>query len=200
MTLQNTLRIASVLAIVAILPALGLAGSDDTTVAYLEGTIKDVPAETTGELDLTDSENLHFRYGDISYAIPFESLTSYKWGRPTEGFGEGMSHSASKVGRTFMPMLYDGKFLTIRFKAGDDPQQMVFAVPKKMVSATDPILATWVKHNHETRAKQIVAGDEGSWWGNRYWKTKRNKDLWDEAQQESTKPRGEATVASRDEE
>ncbi len=182
------------------LPAICLAGGDPSQVEYLEGTVVTIPSGTEGAFDLTDSSKLQFHYSGTSWDVPYESIVSYEWSRPAEGFGEQVTHGADQVGRAVMPMLYKTKFLTIGFQGDGGREQAVFRVPKEMVSAADPVLKNWVKRNSSVPVANLAVDESGTWWGNRYWKTSRNKHLWEKAE-ESPKPGAEGVeVAAREDE
>jgi hypothetical protein len=69
----------------------------------------------------------------------------------------------------------------------------VFAVPKSMKPAAEPVLENWTKQNRRAAASSRTGG----WWGDRYYKTKRNAQSWE--QRKAAKPAG-VQVATRDDE
>jgi hypothetical protein len=202
MTHQLLARVAAVV-VLAVLPAyFASAGEPWSEATYLDGTIKDIPLNTSGKLNLTDPSALHFEYGGMDYAIPAGRIVGYRWDREViGGFGEQVSEGVSKVGRAVLPMFFkDGKFLTVRFRNADDTatEIVVFSVPKELEPAADPLFATWVKKNLAVPAAAAAINEHDTWWGNRYWRTNRNRHLWaaSEKSQPAEKP---VDLAAREE-
>ncbi len=49
--------------------------------AYVGGTVKEIPQDTTGRLDLDDAKLLRFDYKGGSYSIPYADVTSIEFGQ-----------------------------------------------------------------------------------------------------------------------
>ncbi len=182
MTHQLPARAAAIV-VLAVLPAFFADAEEPANGAtYLDGTIKDIPWNTSGKINLTDPSAFHFEYGDMKYSIPAGRIQGYRWEREViGGFGEQVSQGMNKVGRAILPMFYnDSKFLTVRFRNSDDTatDRIVFAVPRELEKAADPLLAAWVRRNLASPVAAASISEADAWWGNRYWRTNRNRHLW----------------------
>ncbi len=67
------------------LPEAVLAASVPTQAQYIYGSVKSIPADATGALDLTDAKDLQFQYGSDGYKLPYGKIKSYEF---TESKGE----------------------------------------------------------------------------------------------------------------
>ena len=184
MTLTTILRVTCAFAVLVVLQGICLAGQTATgSAAYVDGTVSAIPANTAGTLDLSDSEQLRFRYGHTSYAIPYDKITSFQRGRNNNrGFGSRIASGASKIGSTILPMFFSNKkYITIAFKSEDsaNSEQMVFQVSDGVADTTIPVLEARTTNPAEAGQTTATAvSDEDSWWGNKVWRTNRNRHLW----------------------
>jgi len=158
---------------------------------------------TDGLLKLNDSTGLAFEFGDQSFRVAADQITSYKWAKELDGVGEHLSAAAAKVGRTLLPMAFHKeRYLTVYFRrpGARHSDRLTFTVSKQLRKSADPVLAAWVQKN---RSNPVMAGafaeDNDAWWGNKYWKTNRNRHLW-EARKAKAKEAGQVEVATREEE
>ena len=182
MTLGSIRSISQILAAGVLGSALCLAEAPADSTAYIAGTIQEIPTRTNGTLDLGDPDNLHFRYGDTDYSIPYERVMGYAWDKAgKETVGGYFAESADTIGRALLPMFFDkSKFLTIKFSGADsaEPQRVVFEVPTSIKKSADPVLKSWVARNNKLPTAKLSE----TWWGDRYWKTKNNRSQWESAQ------------------
>ena len=66
--------------IFALLPPFLLSGAA-SAVEYVGGTVKSIPANSTGAFNFDDAKELRFNYGGSVYALPYEQITSTDIGR-----------------------------------------------------------------------------------------------------------------------
>ncbi|MCP5113129.1 MAG: hypothetical protein GY953_20050 [bacterium] len=171
--------------------ALCLAGGESAT--YVNGTITMIPANTEGRLDLGDSEALNFHYGANSFTVPYGQIVNFHLGRDGRGFGSKVSGGAAAVGRKVLPMLFSPKqsFLTIEFEGEDErAQTMVLELPAYEAKAALPVLEAHTADSEQTAAVARSADTGSGWWGDRVWRTNRNKDLWPTRPEEEQAPVG----------
>ena len=197
MTLTRILSITQVATLGV--ATVGLCVAEEPAAAYIEGTVEAVPAKATGVLKVDNANTLHFLYGNSDLAIPGNSIRFYKWGRRINGVGDQFAVGAKAISHTLLPMLRpDSKLLTVNFKTTNDSKarEVVFSVPKSQVGELSPLLNEWLRVNN---ALPSVDSEE-IWWGNRYWRTNRNRAAWDAAAQKPNPASREAEVASREDE
>ena len=191
MTRLTLLCATGVLSVLFLLHGNCLAGSvPANSAAFVGGTVSAIPVNTAGQLDLSDAEMLRFQYGESSYAIPYDSIVSFRRGRGSNGgFGKRITGGAAKVGGTILPMLFSKKkYLTVEFRAGEDTttQQAVFQVSGDTADAAIPVLKARTRKTPEAGPTTAATlSEEDSWWGNRLWRTNRNRHLWPDPGNES---------------
>ena len=59
----------------ALLPPFVL-GAESSPIEYIAGTVKAIPANSTGIFKLDDAKQLQFNYGNSSYTLPYEQITA----------------------------------------------------------------------------------------------------------------------------
>ncbi len=203
MNRNTAIRLITAAAAALLLAGSGLAQENPEAVIYLEGTVQEIPWGTDGLLKLNDAEGLAFEFGDQTFRVAAGRITSYKWAKELEGVGEHLSAAAAKVGRTLLPMAFHKeRYLTVYFRrpGARHSDRLTFTVSKQLRQSADPVLAAWVQKN---RSNPVTAAafveDDDAWWGNKYWKTNRNRHLW-EARKAKAKEADQVEVATREEE
>jgi len=179
MTWKTIPRLAAGAVALVLLSGTCVAASAAHAAIYIDGTITAIPINTEGTLELGNSGNLEFRYGETSYAIPSASISAIRVGKPRNGLASHVAGGASRLGRTVLPIFFSkDKYLTVDYGAGEaaGTQRAVFRVPAELAAGLVPVLREKVAQNRAAAAK--VAEDPDNWWGNRYWKTNRNRHLW----------------------
>lgn len=198
-----TLLCATVaLSVLFLLDGNCLAGSvPANSAAFVGGTISAIPVNTAGQLDLSDAEMLRFQYGKSTYAIPYDRIVSFRRGRGSNGgFGSRITGGAAKIGGTVLPMLFSKKkYITVEFRAGQgsSTEQVVFQVSGKTADAAIPVMKARTKKTPEAgQTTAATLSEEDSWWGNRIWRTNRNRHLWPDPVEKSGKT--EVEVAAKE--
>ncbi len=202
MNRNTAIRLFSAALAAALFAGPGLAQESPEAVIYLEGTVREIPWGTDGRLTLDETNGLVFEFGDQNYQVPAQQITSYKWAKEIQGFGAQLSNAAAKLGRTLLPMAFHKeRYLTVYFRqpGAKHSDRLTFTVSKQLRKTAEPTLQAWVTKN---RVNQVAIGafaDEDAWWGNRYWKTNRNRHLW-EARKANAEEADKVEVAAREEE
>lgn len=160
----------------ALLPPFVLSGAS-SAVAYIEGTVKAIPANSTGTLNFDDAKELRFNYGSSVYALPYEQITSTDITRPE------LHHILRKI--PVPSFSRDPKeTLTIAYKdAAGTTGTLTFELTSSQASRT--------RDNIAMKQAQIAAKAEAhsnDWWGDKFWKTNRNKASWETQNAQTAQP------------
>jgi hypothetical protein len=160
----------------AIIPAAVLRAAD--TAEYVGGTVKSIPMNSTGFLNLDDTKALKFNYGPAVYKLPYDQITG------TEVTRGDTRHVLKKLP---VPSMFGRKkeTLTISYK---DPAgvtgKLSFEVSARLASSVQTTIAD-VKALPDAAT---AANESKEWWGDQYWKTIRNKGTWDAASASAAQP------------
>jgi hypothetical protein len=153
----------------AMMPAAALRGAS-SVVEYIGGTVKSIPLNTSGSISVSDARELRFIYGQSVYKIPYSQITGTN---VVQGEGRHI------LGKIPVPSMFPGRrkqTLAINYK---DAAGAAGTLNFELTASE----ATAVREGIEE--KQVVAQgattqqDTPEWWGDKYWKTKRNQAAWD---------------------
>jgi hypothetical protein len=148
-------------------PAAIYAGS--STVEYTGGTVKSIPANSVGSLNLDDAKEMKFVYGQSAYNLPYEQITSTDIAK-----GEG-HHLFRKIP---VPSLRPGnrkETLTVSYKdAAGATGTLNFVLTASQASEVSETIAA-----KKAAPQSETATQSSDWWGDRYWKTTRNQATWE---------------------
>jgi hypothetical protein len=122
---------------------------------------------------------LRFRYGKSVFALPYQQITNTQVVEP----------DGKHLWKVPVPTLGKGsRLLTITFKDGDESRMLTFKAPAYTVSH----LLSTIDDRRQTpktasvsasaSAKASVTETPEVWWGDRYWRTNRNKAKWPEGE------------------
>jgi hypothetical protein len=164
----------SMLVFVLVPPAM-VRGSTDTAT-YVGGSVKSIPLNLIGTLDVSERGELRFDYGTGTYKLPCNQITS------TAVTQDETRHILPKVPvlhKIPVPSLLPGRkkeTLTVNYKnAAGASGTLNFELTASQASALLEIIAI-KKATPETSASSQSDGD---WWGDKYWKTNRNRTGWE---------------------
>ena len=160
--------------IFALLPPAIVHGAP-SAVEYVGGTVKSVPANTTGWFNFDDNKELRFTYGESVYKLPYTQITS-------TDIVKGETHHILR--RIPVPSLMPGRqreTLTIAYKdaAGASGTLNFQLAASQAWAARDTIAAK------KSAAEAAAAGQSAQWWGDKLWKTNRNKGTWEAGEAQS---------------
>ena len=136
-------------------------------VQYVGGTVKSIPVNSAGNFDFEDAKEFRFTYGGSMYKLPYDQITSTSIEkadiRRVWHVFPAMSPIADHRQQTLVINFTDatGATGTVNFEL----------MQYRAVEAQETIAA-----------KKSPAADttaETAWWGDKYWKTKRNVAIWD---------------------
>jgi predicted secreted protein len=141
----------------AVIPTAVLSAAD--TAEYTGGTVKSIPMNSIGFLNLEDTKVMKFTYGQAVYKLPYDQITG------TEVTKGDTKHVLKKFP---VPSLCGKKDL-----AGVTGKLSFEVTARLAASVQDTI--------QEQKALPLAEAtiDPNEWWGDKYWKTTRNKATWD---------------------
>ncbi len=139
---------------------------------YVDGNVSALKPNTGGTLVFKDNSSMTFRTGLAEVQVPYASIRSAELGATQihnhEPMGINPLGLVSRLHKT------ETQLLTVEFKSGSgEKQTMTLQLAKPAAAA---VLATIQEHTAKPAAKAAAAKD--AWWGDSYWKTRRNQDTW----------------------
>jgi len=150
--------------VVLIMPPEISAGTAKTA-EFVSGSEKTIPANTLGSLDVDSSTELRFHYGQAVFALPYQKITGTEVVEP----------NGRHLWKVKMPPIgKSSRFLTITYKEGETSRMMTFRAPTNQVSYL-------VSTIDERRKPKDLAKASDEWWGDKVWRTTRNKSKWPNA-------------------
>jgi hypothetical protein len=161
----------STLVLAAVSPAVVRAASD--TVQYVGGTVKSIPVNSSGTLNFDDAKEFRFIYNGSVFKLPYDQISSTDIEkadvRRVMHIFPAMSPIAAHRKQTLVINYTDSTGATgsVNFELA----------AYKAMDAQETLAA---KRSPITPAAAAAATNE--WWGDKYWKTTRNKAAWDAAE------------------
>jgi hypothetical protein len=155
--------------VLALAPPAIVRGASDTAT-YVGGSVKSIPLNLIGALDVSERGELRFEYGTGTYKLPCNQITS-----------TALSQDEARriLHRVKVPNLAPGKkkeTLTVNYKdAAGVNGTLNFELTANQASALLETLAIR-KATPETSSSSRNIDD---WWGDKYWKTNRNRSEWE---------------------
>jgi hypothetical protein len=149
----------------AAVPPAAVYASD--TVQYVGGTIKSIPVNSTGAFHFEDAKEFRFTYGGSMYKLPYDQITSTSIEkadiRRVWHVFPAMSPIADHRQQTLVINFTDatGATGTVNFEL----------MQYRAVEAQETIAAK--------KSPAAASTLETAWWGDKFWKTKRNEPVWD---------------------
>jgi hypothetical protein len=168
--------------IFALLPPFLLRGAANG-VEYVGGTAKAIPENSTGSFNFDDAKEMRFNYGGSVFAVPYEQITGTEITKPE------LHHILRKIPVPSFSR-YPRETLTITYKdAAGSTGKLNFDLTSIQANHTCDSIAY---------KKAAIAADaearSSDWWGDKYWKTSRNKGTWEAQSAQTSQPaQGAAT-------
>ena len=165
----------------------GWASSTSKEAEYLGGSVKSIPVKTVGSLNLDDREELQFKTAEATVRVPYTRIKTVNFSRAKS--------SARKVGPVPLPKLpllhhviRRDQLLDLSYRdEGGHICTMSFRLTGKALSSAEFTLSERMDSNGkpaQTAGRQKLPE---AWWGDKYWKTTRNKGTWPETETVGTK-------------
>lgn len=193
-----------------LMPITTLAGTA-TTAEFVSGTVKSIPANTTGSLDLGSSTELRFRYGKSVFSLPYTNITQtevlepvgkHLWRVPVPKMGKGarflnisyrdgdnsrmLTFRASTSAVTGLVSTINERRKDPRTAAATAPAPPRLTVPKTQTATAKALTPAPAPAPASAKAAPSIKTDNQAWWGDQYWRTNRNKAKWPEVPGETS--------------
>lgn len=161
--------LSSLAVAVAVFLPTPITAATKNTAEFLSGTVKGIPENTLGSLESSDPAELRFVYGKAMFAVPYKSITDARIVDPP----------GRRLWRVPVPRLSKGaRYLTITYREGDNPFMMTFKAPAGEISDLVGTIEERRKGPQSGAAKTSAKAEPETWWGDKYWRTNRNKTKW----------------------
>jgi len=161
------LALFSAAAMIALPPASVKAA--EVQVQYVGGTRNAIPPNTVGWLKFDNPKELMFNYGPAIFRMPYSQITGSDL--------QNVDDSKKLFGHVPLPSLTPWKKrkqnLSITFNAGDKPGTLNFLILVQDAVMAEALLTA--ARNPKPDATQTA---DDSFWGDRIWKTNRNRPTW----------------------
>lgn len=155
-------------AVVLMLPPSQAKADETIEMEYLGGTVKTIPSDTFGMLNLKDINELRFQYGTSVYHLPYAQITETEVTDGDSNKGHWLVHN---------PFRKQYRALAISFRDPNGAENTLnFQVNSRIAEAAEAAI-TLRRNRAET-----ASGDPDSFWGDKIWKTKRTIPLWEQQQ------------------
>jgi hypothetical protein len=157
--------LVSTLVFAAVPPAVLHAASD--TVQYVGGTVKSIPVNSAGAFNFDDAKELRFHYNGSVYRLPYDQITG------TEIEKADVKHVMRVIPAQSLIFTHRKRTLVI-----------IYTDPSGATGTLNFELAAYrAADAQETIAAKKTPPPAGTvepaWWGDKIWKTARNKAAWD---------------------
>jgi hypothetical protein len=153
----------------ALVPPAVVRGSNDTAT-YVGGSVKSIPINLIGTLDVNERGELRFDYGTGNYKLPCTEITSTAI---TQDEARRILH------RIRVPSITPGRkkeTLTVNYKdAAGVSGTLNFELTASQASA----LLETIAIKKATPETAVSGRGSDDWWGDKYWKTTRNRSEWE---------------------
>ena len=169
------------LATAVILCPAAWSASRSNDAEYLGGTVTSIQPKTAGTLDLDDSTDLQFKFATFTYRLPYGNIRRFH-------FSES-SKPRPKLGLVPLPrppFRNREQVLDLSFKDLSGGLGTVsFRLTGNNRSSAEWKLSQRIEEDKKTGEHAEKMKHPDSWWGDKYWKTNRNKAAWPDTQPES---------------
>jgi hypothetical protein len=158
----------------------GFGATNPDQAQYVYGTVKTIPSNTVGSLDLTDPSDLQFQYGNAKYKLPYRQIKSFRLSA-----AKAAPRSIAHVPVPQLPFHSHEQILDVSFFEKENSVGTVsFRLTGKNLNAAEWMLSERIRLDKEAAQNAGRPKLPESWWGDKYWKTTRNKPVWPDANAE----------------
>jgi hypothetical protein len=147
-------------------------GSPDAE--YVGGTIKSLAPKIAGTLDLKDPSDLQFRYTVDKFRLHYADIRTFSFSAPAQ------RHLVAHVPVPRVPFQKHDQILDISFREQDGTLgNASFRVSAGSRAFLESRLNERIEAEKKTDGSPATRTKlPESWWGDKYWKTNRNKAGW----------------------
>ena len=157
--------LVSTLVFAAVPPAVLHAASD--TVQYVGGTVKSIPVNSAGSFNFDDAKELRFHYSGVVYRLPYDQITS------TDIEKADVKHVMRVIPAQSLMFTHRKRTLVINYT---DPSGATGTLNFELAAYRAADAQETIAAKKTPPPAGIV---EAAWWGDKIWKTNRNKAAWD---------------------
>jgi hypothetical protein len=183
---MSSIRSILPLAALLVMAAIPLRSATGTEAEYVGGTAKGIPINAVGSLSFEDGKELRFQYGKSVFRLPYAAITA------TDVTSRG--HFYHVLGHIPVPRLFargGPQIFSIRYKdATGGNGTASFEMASKAIPATREALAARLEPQSGALAANPASAQPEVWWGDRVWKTTRNRSTWPTDRDAATTPAG----------
>lgn len=153
--------------VLAVIPPAVL-GATSTAVEYVGGTVQSIPANSVGVFNFDDGKVMRFVYSGAAYQLSYDQIVGTDVAK-AEGH-----HILHKIPvHTFDPRKRK-ETLSIHFKNDAGASETLnFELAAEI--ADDARNMITIK---KAGPQNVLSSQTNDWWGDKYWKTDRNKTAW----------------------
>ena len=157
--------LVSTLVFAAVPPAVLHAASD--TVQYVGGTVKSIPVNSAGSFNFDDAKELRFHYNGVVYRLPYDQITS------TDIEKADVKHVMRVIPAQSLMFTHRKRTLVINYT---DPSGATGTLNFELAAYRAADAQETIAAKKTPPPAGVV---EAAWWGDKIWKTPRNKAAWD---------------------
>ena len=162
----------------------GFGATHPNEAQYVYGTVKTIPANTVGSLDLTDPGDLQFQYGNSAYRLAYRNIKSF---RLSAAKPQSRALAHLPISKLQLPFRSHEQLLDVSFFDKDGAVGTVsFQLVGKNLASTEFVLGERIRVDKEAAQNAGRPKLPESWWGDKYWKTNRNRPIWPDPTVEPT--------------
>jgi hypothetical protein len=157
--------LVSTIIFAAVPPAVLHAASN--TVQYVGGTVKSIPVNSAGWFNFDDAKEFRFNYNESVFRLPYDQITS------TEIEKADVKHVMRVIPAESLIFTHRKRTLVVNYKdaTGATGTLNFELAAYRAADAQETILAK--------KTPPPAGIVEPAWWGDKIWKTARNKAAWD---------------------
>ena len=164
-----------------VFPAWAVSTSKDAE--YLGGSVKSIPVKTVGSLDLDDREELQFKTAEATVKVPYSRIKTVNFSR-----AKSAARKVGPVPLPKLPLLHRDELLDLSYRdEGGHICTMSFRLTGKALASAESTLTERMDSTGKTAQTAGRQKLPEAWWGDKYWKTTRNKGTWPETETLGTK-------------
>ena len=139
-------------------------------VEYVGGTVKSIPANSTGSFNFDDGKQMRFTYGEASYTLSYDQITGTDISK-AEGH-----HILHKIPVPTLNPRRRKETLAIHFKdEAGTVETLNFELAAELADNAKDMIAI-----KKAGPQNVLSSQQNQdWWGDKYWKTNRNRAAWE---------------------
>lgn len=152
----------------------GRAASASKEAEYLGGSVKSIRVNTVGSLDLDDLEDLQFKSNGATMRVPYARIKTVNFDH-----AQSQTRKVAHVPLPKLPLFRRDQRMDLSFRDENGRiGTMSFRLTGKALSSAEFILSERMDSSPKSRQNAARTKLPEAWWGDKYWKTTRNKGAW----------------------